>query len=164
MNTITHALLPVIAAGVCGRAYLGAEARGNAFSRRGFLLIGVAGAAPDLLDPHLSLADRYSSWTHSVVAWAGFTLILVVLHAWRAGIIDRRLGLWLSGGYLLHLFCDAIAGGIAWLYPFAPDAIVGHYLISPRLWLPLDLACLLFTYFLFRAIPRFRKVKSSGES
>lgn len=161
MNTITHGLLPVITAGMCERAYLGPDGRRGFFSRRDILLIGLAGAAPDLFDPHLSLADRYSSWTHNVFAWAGFTLLVVVLHAWRSQLISRRLGLWLSAAYLLHLFCDAIAGGIAWLYPFATDSIIGQYLVPSKLWIPLDLVCFLTTYFIFRAIPRFKKLTNT---
>jgi len=157
MNTITHALLPVIAAGVSERADLGPESRRGSLTTRDFLFIGLAGAAPDLLDPHLSLADRYSSWTHNLAAWAGFSLLIVAVLLWQRQGFSLRLAAWLSGAYLLHLFCDAIAGGIAWLSPFAADSIIGSYLVSPALWLPLDVACLLATYLRFRAVPRLRK-------
>ncbi len=162
MNTITHALLPVIAAGVYERAYLGENERRGSLSNRDILLIGVAGAAADLLDPHLSLAHRYTSWTHTMITWAGFALILAGLHAWRGNLLSRQLMAWLSGAYLLHLFCDAIAGGIAWLYPVVPNAIIGAYFVPPILWIPSDILCVLATYGIFRAIPRYHRLTNSG--
>jgi len=73
MNVLTHALLPaVLAAPLLPQT-----------SRRAFYLSGgivaIAGALPDLLTPHLSLAARYASYSHTVFAWAGFNVFLVVL-------------------------------------------------------------------------------------
>lgn len=59
----------------------------------------------------------------------------------------------LSGAYLLHMVCDAISGGIAWAYPFGPQ-IIGARLVRHIWWIPLDLACGVTAYLIFRAIPK----------
>ena len=51
--------------------------------------------ADDVGLDHLSLADRYSSWSHNLFAWAGFTLLVIGIHAWRHRWINRRLAGWL---------------------------------------------------------------------
>jgi len=55
MNTVTHALLPVIAAAVCESGFQLFKAKRNHWSCKQLLLVGLFGAAPDLLNPHLSL-------------------------------------------------------------------------------------------------------------
>jgi len=60
MNTVTHTLIPAIIAGICARAYRKPEKRSEPLSSRDILIIGLFGAAPDLLNPHLSLDARYT--------------------------------------------------------------------------------------------------------
>jgi putative exporter of polyketide antibiotics len=154
MNTVTHALLPVIAAGLYERSYAAKSSRRRTLSPNAIALVGVFGAAPDLLNPHLSLAARYTSWSHGLFFWASLTTTFVLYGAVRR--LKRPYWLivpWLSGAYLLHLGCDAISGGIAWAYPFGYQ-IIGARIVSYRWWVPLDLVCGVTAYLIFRAIPR----------
>ncbi|MGK0185401.1 MAG: hypothetical protein ACI9R3_001179 [Verrucomicrobiales bacterium] len=50
--------------------------------------------------------------------------------------------MWLA--VLLHLICDAAAGGIAWLYPLQNKIIGGPYIPLP-LWFLSDVACVIVT-------------------
>lgn len=153
MNTVTHALLPVIAT----RLSVG---KATWLGRWGLAFIGLAGALPDLLSPHLSLAARMSSWSHGLPFWSALTVGLILGSLFSRGRFTTRLALACSAAYLLHLFCDAISGGINWGYPVA-DRIWGAYWVDPILWVPLDILCLLVGYAIFRLIPHLkaRKVK-----
>lgn len=63
MNTVTHALIPAIAAGICVRAFRPPEQGSRCLGGKDIVLIGLFGAAPDLLNPHTSLEARYASWS-----------------------------------------------------------------------------------------------------
>ena len=138
MFVVTHALLPVLAAQCAQGASLAMRRRLLFIEPRSLIAIGVAGAAPDLLSPHLSLAARYSSWTHNV--WFVLGAILVIfLIARLFDPISRRLtcvSLWLA--IVLHLATDACSNGINWLHPLRHD-ILGTTLIPYRLWIWSDL-------------------------
>jgi hypothetical protein len=99
---------------------------------------------PDLLWPHLSLAARYASPTHTVWFLAAFGLIA----AWAGRFVDRdhprRAAALMAAACAFHLFCDAIAGGIKWGYPFFPD-VVGWRLVPYWTWPYLDLAMVALT-------------------
>ena len=154
MHTLTHALLPVIAVAVDRQR---TDDRGTVYWSRGKLcLLALAGALPDLLNPHLSLQARYTSWSHGLPALLGFAAVLAVIWILRRKSEERLFFLLLAAAYELHLWCDLISGGIAWWYPFG-SGVAGAYYISPKLWVPLDIACLLLVYFIYRAIPNFCK-------
>ena len=87
MNVLTHALLPALLA-----APLLPQTTPRVFYVSGGI-VALAGALPDLLTPHLSLAARYASWSHTVFAWAGFNILLIGL-----GIALRRRGHAAAGG------------------------------------------------------------------
>lgn len=142
MNTLTHALAPVILAHVV----LSRSKRLGAWS---LVAIGVAGALPDLLTPHMTLESRMASWSHGLPCWAAFTGILFVISLLSKQRISNRLAWVLSLSYLFHLICDAVSGGINVLYP-VKDFVWGAYWVSPMLWIPLDIVCLLTCYYLFR--------------
>jgi membrane-bound metal-dependent hydrolase YbcI (DUF457 family) len=92
MNTVTHALIPAIVAGICARAYRDPKKRSGILSSKDILIIGVFGAAPDLLNPHLSLDARYTSWSHSLFCWLGLTLLLLILGLkWKAWLTPRKI-------------------------------------------------------------------------
>ncbi len=144
MFVVTHALSPVVLAGAVDAYRL--EVTGERWlRRRQYVGIAVAGALPDLLWPHLSLAARYSSPTHTV--WF-LGVVAVVAALWGGRFVDgRRPGLaatlmTLACGW--HLFCDAIANGICWGYPFSRD-VIGVKLVPYRWWLGLDFICLVVT-------------------
>lgn len=160
MNTVTHALLPVIIAGICERSYAEKSGRRGIFSPKNLIVIGVFGAAPDLLNPHLSLAARYVSWSHGVSFLLFLTMVLFVLGRFGKWKFPVHLIASLAGAYALHLFCDAIAGGIAWQYPFG-RAVIGAYYISPTYWIPLDIGCILVCYVMFRLMHLRRGVRAS---
>ena len=75
MNTVTHALLPVVLAKTC----LGRDGQPKRWE---WLALAVAGAAPDLINPHIYLEDRMTSWSHALPAWLGFTVLL-----WIASLV-----------------------------------------------------------------------------
>ena len=149
MDTLTHALAPVIIARLC-------LPRTKWTGRTGLITLGLAGALPDLLNPHLTLEARTSSWSHGLPFWLTLSACLLI-----AALLSRRRfpvawALALSAAYLLHLVCDAISGGVNWLYPLR-DFTLGAYWVDPVLWVPLDILCLLLCYYLFRLRPLWQK-------
>jgi len=151
LNTVTHGLAPLLIAHAClrGRWKL---------SGKQLIVVGVCGAMPDLINPHLTLAARMASWSHGLPAWAVLTVTLFCVSAiWRKRC-PRRLAVAGSLAYLFHLFCDAIAGGINWLSPVG-DAFWGAYWFPVVLWTPTDVVLVLTCYFVFRAIPGWRKAR-----
>lgn len=154
MNTVTHALLPVILVSLADR-------RKRVFQRGALIAVAVSGALPDLLNPHLSLKARMYSWSHGLTAWLGFSLlvgIVITVKKW-----PKLWWLAASAAYALHLFCDAISGGINWAYPVA-DRLWGDYWFPPQWWVPLDVVLVLFCYFYFRAIPAMQKARAGKRS
>lgn len=145
MDTVTHALAPVIIAHVT-------FSRSKSLGVWSLVAIGVAGALPDLLTPHMSLESRMTSWSHGLPFWAAFTGVLIVISLISKQHLSNRLAWILSLSYLFHLICDAVSGGINVLYP-VKDFIWGAYWVSPMLWIPLDIICLLTCYYLFRFRP-----------
>ena len=154
MNVVTHALLPVVA--VCAyqrlkSKFTEAAIQSIVFTNWQVFFIGVLGAAPDLLNPHLSIQSRYDSWSHSIAAWLGITILLFAFsfrHTNRKRM-PVKLVIWMSAAYLIHLGCDIIAGGIVWLKPISND-VLGDYYVSAKYWIPLDIFFVLSTYVLFR--------------
>lgn len=141
MFVVTHALLPVLAAQCAQAASLATRQRLLFAQTRSLVAIGVAGAAPDLLSPHLSLAARYASWTHNVWFLLG-TIPVIFLLGRFFDPASRRLTcvcLWLA--VALHLTTDACSNGINWLYPLRHE-ILGTPLIPFRLWIWSDLLVL----------------------
>lgn len=151
MNVVTHSLLPVIAA-----ATLPGTARPGC---KGLIAIGIAGAMPDILNPHITLEARMSSWSHGLPFFALFALCVITASGLSQGKIPLRLGLMICAAYLLHLVCDAISGGINWLHPVA-NLAWGGFWVHPLLWIPLDIICLLTCYVLFRWLPMVRALRT----
>ena len=148
----THTLSPVVA--VAGVQIF----RKMALKWRDLLWIGLAGAAPDLLNPHLSLESRLTSWSHSLVGFVAVIGVAVLICGFTRFLRWRVVGL-MALAYLWHLFCDGIAGGIAYLYPFS-DAAWGQYWVPAGTWIYFDLVFVLLTYLCF-AVDRVRKVRGS---
>ena len=137
MFVITHALSPVIAVAVADIVVL--EATGSRLFRRAqYVAIAISGALPDILNPHITLEARFASWSHTVLALALFLPVALLI----ARRINREQfllpGTLMAVAYAFHLFCDAISGGIAWLYPFDPKAIIGGGFVPFKYWLTLD--------------------------
>ncbi len=111
MNVITHALAPALLA----TPFLPKASQPEFF--KSVALIGVAGMLPDLLHPHLSLASRYSTWTHSVFALGGFGALLLLARAVSPNRLSWQVAAWMWFAFALHMATDAVSGGIA---PFQP--------------------------------------------
>ncbi|MBK1882079.1 metal-dependent hydrolase [Luteolibacter pohnpeiensis] len=153
MDIFTHALAPVLIA----RNTLG---RRRPFSGKEFILIGIFGALPDILNPHLSLSARMHSWSHGLPCWAGITLLLLMVSRIPKIQVSLRVAAFMSFAYLLHMACDSISGGIDWLYP-AGSFVWGDYWVDPTLWVPLDILLILIAYLQFRLLPMRRKLAAA---
>jgi hypothetical protein len=152
MNVLTHALLPALLA-----SPLLPRTSFRAFYVSGSI-VALVGALPDVLTPHLSLAARYASWSHTVFAYAGFNVLLVALGFALHRRLSSRVLLFASLAYALHLFGDALSGGIAWFYPVSKE-IVGDRLIPYRYWLLIDVVLLAVSVVVFWWLPRRRRLK-----
>ncbi len=152
MDTVTHALLPVIITAVALRDKRPDWLRG----RGGWIVIGIAGALPDLLSPHLSIDSRLNSWSHGLPFWLLLSSLILLSSTLPRSLWNWRLALiaWLAYG--LHLFCDGISGGINLLYPYR-TLIWGDYWVPPIYWIPLDIVCVLTCYWMFRLKPLWQK-------
>ena len=160
MTPISHALLPLVAAyrwmpraaapapedGACGRPPPSARAS---------WIVAAFGVLPDALDPHLPLADRQASWSHTLAAAGGVALGLALISAFFPRVLLRPVAAWAAGAYLLHLLADAWSGGAAILAPLSPRIVGGSWL-SPVWWIVCDGLLLLWLYFAYRWWPRWR--------
>ena len=158
MFIITHATLPVLLAN--GRElWLERKGREKKLTRKTLLLIALAGALADLLNPHITLKARLDSWSHSLLALVVFGLLLLLGISFKAGKA-KYLFTWFFIAYALHLFCDALAGGICLMYP-SRELYGAPYLVGGALWVAFDIACLLMLY-AQSWYRRFRLIRDSG--
>lgn len=148
MNVITHALLPVV-------AIKAARPSWN-LARIQWIAIGMAGALPDLLNPHLTLDQRMQSWSHGLPFFGLWSAAVLTACLLSRGRLSPALASMLCGAYLLHLACDSISGGINWLHPLG-SFVWGEFWVHPLWWIPLDVACFLAAYHLFRLRPLLQK-------
>ncbi|OYV07236.1 MAG: hypothetical protein CFE26_02035 [Verrucomicrobiales bacterium VVV1] len=100
-------------------------------------VVALFGVLPDLCSPHISLQDRYDSWSHTL-------LFLVVMLPFCAGMtwwfpkgtrVRVAVAAWIAAA--LHLVADAFSGGIPWLHPWS-DKPIGDYHVQPENWLFFD--------------------------
>lgn len=149
----THTLLPVCLCLAVENTAL-ARGKGHAFPSWTLPVVGLFGALPDLCTPHVSLEERFSSWSHTL--W--FLLAITPVCAMTAvsfpkGEIPRRriaAACWLA--VAIHLASDAVAGGIAWLHPWRAD-VVGRYFIPASQWFWWEAVFVLLTWVLLRLRP-----------
>ena len=156
MNTITHALIPVI----CVRII---TSRPKWLGRRGLIQVCLAGALPDLLNPHLSLEARMTSWSHGLPFWFTISTILVIGSFISRGRLSPQIAICMSMAYLLHIACDAISGGVDLLYPVG-SWVWGYYWVDPSWWIPIDIILILVAYILFRIMPGIKKRRDAGKA
>jgi hypothetical protein len=156
MNTITHALIPVI----CVRLF---TSRPKWLGRWGLVQVGLAGALPDLLNPHLSLEARMTSWSHGLPFWFTISTILVIGSFISRGRLSPHVAVCMSLAYLLHIACDAISGGVDFLYPLG-SWIWGYYWVDPLWWIPIDIILILLAYMLFRILPRIKNRRKAEDA
>jgi len=115
MTPVTHALLPLL----LGPRFLPRRADG-APSWAASGAVAFAGVLPDLLSPHLGLEARHAAFSHSLVAWALFVLLLAAVSLHPRLRAHRVLLAICAGAYLAHLLCDLVTGGVPLLAPFEP--------------------------------------------
>lgn len=153
MDTLSHALIPVILLRVAvkNRDWPG---------RWGLVAVGIAGALPDLLTPHLSLESRLMSWSHGLPFWLSFSVIAAMAALASRRRVDVRIAMAASASYLLHILCDAVSGGVNFLYPWR-NLVWGDYWVDPLFWIPLDIFCIVAWYWLFRISPALRQLKAA---
>ncbi|QJE95799.1 metal-dependent hydrolase [Luteolibacter luteus] len=156
----THTLLPVCL-GLAAENLSLAKGKGHVFPEWALPVIGLFGALPDLCSPHISLEDRMTSWSHTVWFMAGLIPVCAMVcsffpngYRWRVAV-----ALWLAS--LLHLFADAIAGGIAWLRPWRLD-VIGDYYIPAAQWLWWDIGFVFLTWLLVRLRPHSEALGMEG--
>lgn len=156
----THTLLPVCL-GLAVENLSLAKGKGHVFPEWALPVIGLFGALPDLCTPHISLEARMASWSHTVWFMAGLIPVCAMVcsffpkgYRWRVAV-----ALWLAS--LLHLFADAIAGGIAWLQPWRPD-VIGDYYIHSDYWLWWDMGFVFLTWLLVRLRPHSEALGMEG--
>lgn len=126
----THFSLPVIAAEAVN-IFSVKKHKKLLFNKIQILIIGICGVLPDVIDPHLFLEARYTSWTHTIWFFLGFLIITApFLLKYRPLIVMC----WAAAG--LHLLCDMVSGGIVLFYPWGKS--MGSYFFSPVYWLLLD--------------------------
>ena len=160
----THALLPACLALASDDLRLAAR-RDEAFPGWSIPVIALFGALPDICTPHLSLAARYSSWSHTLAFLAGILPVCIWVSA--AFPKGRRLTVAIScwTAAALHLAADAIAGGIPWLMPWmmptvTPNqrlGILGDFYIHPDYWLFSDAFFVLLTWILIGIRQQLRR-------
>ncbi len=140
----THTLLPVAIGLGIDNARL-AAGRDEVFPAWSIPVVGLFGALPDLCTPHLSLEARYASWSHTLVFLAAaLPLAAMVATVFPKGTrLACALAFWLATA--LHLACDAMSGGVAWLLPW-DDSILGTYLIHPDYWVAADAVFVFLTW------------------
>lgn len=147
----THTLMPVCGCLLADNISV-AAGRGRVFPTAALWTIAVFGALPDLCTPHISLEERYTSWSHSV--W--FMACMLFVAGVTGGFFQKGSRLmiatvcWLAAG--LHLAADAVSGGIAWKYPWG-DEVIGRYWIHPETWIWYDAFFIILTWFLVRVMP-----------
>lgn len=130
MTTITHTLAPMTILAV-GQLLVKRK-----LDWKVLWLVGLAGASPDLLDPHVSLEDRMSSWSHSLVGLSAVSLLLFTFALLKVWVNWTQCALMISA-YVLHLLCDAVSGGIPFLLP-GEEHFVGGKFIPFKWWLICD--------------------------
>ncbi len=129
----THALLPV-------SAYLAVDhlrllaGRERWFGTAGLAAVAGFGVLPDLCSPHISLADRYDSWSHTVAFLVGSLLVAAAAGSFfeTGGRLVMAAACWMA--VAMHLAADALSGGIVWLAPWCGDILGGSF-IPFRYWL-----------------------------
>jgi len=142
----THIGIPILAASAIDLLRLKKKKK-RIFTDRQIHFIGAAGVLPDILWPHLSLASRHSSWTHTL--WFLILLLPIVL------IVSKKLSpnnwkvfsIFFVAAALIHIVLDGLAGGVSFLYPLGE--VYGDYYIPWKAWFYSDLVFVTITAITF---------------
>jgi len=140
LTVVSHALMPVLAASATN-IFTVKNSRQRLFSNLHLIIIGLAGAIPDIVSPHFSLSARHSSLAHTL--WFLLAMYPIYLLVSKKLYKNRFLLFtnWLCLATALHLFFDSMSGGIPLFYPFGN--VLGKYFIHYRYWVRIDIVILL---------------------
>ena len=117
-------------------------------------IVGGAGLIPDLLGFHLTLWERYDSYTHNVsFMLISFLFCILVLFIKK---IPNHFVFWLPFAVGTHLAIDALSGGIRF-FPYS-ELIYGDFFINPCFWAPSDLFFLSLMYFTFKKDVKYKDI------
>jgi hypothetical protein len=134
MNFITHSLLPVTI-----KQYAEIKSKDKlGFSRqwKGWVAIALFGTLPDLLDFHMTVVERWTSYSHQWPMTAAFfsagwiCFALFRKHYWA------RIAPWCGTAYALHIPCDIVSGGLDF---FKTGNVIGAWWISFLAWPAIDI-------------------------
>lgn len=135
-----HALLPVT--GCLAIEAVSLATRGRRFFPDWTLpVVALFGVLPDLCSPHISLDDRYDSWSHTLLFLGVLVPVcLLISTAFEKGKRLRvAVVIWLAAA--LHLAGDAMSGGIPWLLPWDKTPLgstLDRTYIEPETWIYYD--------------------------
>ncbi len=110
MTTVTHALAPIILVKLF-------RLKNDTLTKYDYLWIAISGGLADVLNPHIYLIDRLTSWSHGLPFWVVFTLTLLAISLCFRRKFKLQVALFCSFAYALHLLFDGISGGINLHYP-----------------------------------------------
>ena len=151
MTPVSHALLPVL----LGRRWISRHPDGTP-SWHESAAVGAAGVLPDLLSPHVGLAERHAAFSHSLLAWVLIGLVLSAAVAPPRFRSRRTLARLCIVAYAAHLACDLITGGVPLFSPIIPG-VFGDAYLPFWAWFALDAALLACAYVEFRWRPQRRR-------
>lgn len=140
MNVVTHGFAPVVLAAAAELVLFKIRGR-RTLTDRHFAAIAISGAMPDILWPHLSLQARLTSPTHTIWFLIASIPIAILLARWLFRDSWRLTSFLMVSAAAFHLFCDAIANGIAWLYPIS-NQVIGVSLVPWWSWRWIDVGSL----------------------
>lgn len=146
MTPITHALFPILA----GSRWI--RRHDHRPSLRISAVVALCGALPDLLDPHITLDARFESWSHTLLAAVGFSVVVIAVCSLKRFRAYSAIGVLCVFAYAAHLACDVISGGGRLLLPFSHVISGGSYWPSWA-WGATDILLLLYVYLAYRWIP-----------
>jgi len=119
-----------------------------------YSLLALGGVLPDFLWPHFNMHQRLTSWTHTFWFLVIFFPVVYVLSKWliKKNVLKFTIIFWMAA--LLHIFADAISGGVSFFYPFGK--VMGSYVISHHSWITYDiiLICLTVSLIFLRHVAR----------
>lgn len=147
----THTAAPMLAALAVDAVRL-RNGRERLFTRGRLFAIGLAGALPDVINPHLSLAARYSSWSHTIWFLTGAYLLYMIVSRRWFGPRFSLMAWWMWGATVAHLAADTISNGTRPFYPYGP--VISYSLIPSTRWLFSDILFVSATFLLARWVAR----------
>ncbi len=138
----THACLPVLTVTTIDTLRVSRQ-QPRLITNKQLWLIALAALLPDILSPHFSIADRHSSWTHTLWFLGGILPVILILSKWLVKTNWQWLAFYCYLASCIHVFLDGIAGGVSFLYPM--EGVFGDYYVPWKYWIYSDVGFILMT-------------------